>query len=164
MLLMPFNIRMSLPGPNDRTLVNKIAAHPYFLPISLDLAETLRKVHVDLSHVKSNFVPLATSYISSLIMSLPDHLARRLIYHYASKPTLTMTNVFGPPFPVTLCGSRSCKVYALLPSMADVSGGFAVVSHYDTVKVSFVADASRTTDAALIIRRFEETMDEIINA
>jgi len=100
-----------------------------------------------MTKVKSNFVPLATSYIASLIMSMPDKIASSLIYHYASKPTLTMTNVFGPPFPVTLCGSRSCKVYALLPSMADISGGFAVVSHHDTVKVSFVADSGRCDDA-----------------
>ncbi len=96
-------------------------------------------------------------------MSLPDKFARDLVYHYASKPTLTMTNVFGPPFPVTLCGSRSCKVYALLPSMADVSGGFAVVSHYDTVKVSFVGDSGRCADAARIIELFENTLDQILN-
>ncbi len=36
MLYIPFNIRMKLPSPDDRQLENKIAAHPYFLPLSLD--------------------------------------------------------------------------------------------------------------------------------
>ncbi len=138
---------MKLPSHDNTELSNKIATHPYFLPLSFDFNEIISKIHKDMSKVKSNFVPLATSYIASLIMSMPDKIARSLVYHYASKPTLTMTNVFGPPFPVTLCGSHSCKVYALLPSMADVSGGFAVVSHHDTVKVSFVADSGRCEDA-----------------
>jgi WS/DGAT C-terminal domain len=159
MLMMPFNIRTSIPLPNDKTLENKLAGHPYLLPLSTDFNASLRQIHRDLLEVKKYFFPLSCYYITTLMMKFPASIAKPLLTHYAAKPTLSMTNVFGPPFPVSLGGSRSCKVLAYLPSMADISGGFALISHCDSVKISFVADEQRCQDAEKIIKMLEKNLD-----
>ncbi len=76
---------------------------------------------------------------------------------------MTMTNVFGPPVAVYMTGALSTRVLALLPSMAETSGGFCLVSHEDIAKISFISDTSRCEDSRRMIELFEETMDSILH-
>lgn len=143
LLMMPFNTRTSLPPEHDLTLSNQLAGFPYPLTLSLSFPHALTSISKDLSYVKSRFLPLGTFYLTGFLTLLNSSLADPLIRYFAGKPTLTMTNVFGPPAPVQLAGAMSKRVYALLPSMAEISGGFALVSHGDIAKVSFIADTNR---------------------
>jgi len=91
-------------------------------------------------------------------------LALPLINYFAGKPTLTMTNVIGPPVAVSLTGAKSKRVYALLPTMAEISGGFALVSHSDIAKISFIADTTRCKNPKRIIEIFEANLDSLLKA
>lgn len=159
LLFMPFNTRTSLPSKDDRTLANHLAGYPYPLPLFTSPELAFAAIHRDLIYVKSRFLPLGSYYLTALLVSFPSHLASALISYFAGKPTLTMTNVFGPPHPVKLCGSKSLRVYALLPSMAEISGGFALVSHCEVAKVSFIADTKRCSDASRVIELFERNIE-----
>jgi hypothetical protein len=97
--------------------------------------------------------------MASLLSFLPDFIAGPLGLSFASKASLMVTNFFGPPISVKVCGAKSSKAYAFLPSMASVTGGFAFVSHCDTLKVSFVCDQGRCTDSEKIIKMFENNLD-----
>ena len=55
-----------------------------------------------MKEVKSKFLPLGTYYLTGVLTLLTPPLALPLIKYFAGKPTLTMTNVFGPPTSVSL--------------------------------------------------------------
>ncbi len=164
LLLMPFNIRTDLPKEDDLTLCNQVAGFPYPLPLCTDFLTALKCISRDMKEVKSKFLPLGTYYLTWILTLLTPSLALPLINYFAGKPTLTMTNVFGPPTSVSLSGSKSKRVFALLPSMAEISGGFALVSHGDIAKVSFIADTSRCTNPSRVIEIFEANMDAIVKS
>jgi hypothetical protein len=164
LLMMPFNIRTDLPREDDLTLCNQVAGFPFPLPLCSDFLTAIKCISRDMKEVKTKFLPLGTYYLTGILTLLTPILALPLIKYFAGKPTLTMTNVFGPPTSVSLSGSKSKHVYALLPSMAEISGGFALVSHGDIAKMSFIADTSRCTNSSRVIEIFEANMDAILKA
>ena len=115
-----------------------------------------------MKNVKKKFLPLGTYYLTGILTLLTPSLALPLINYFAGKPTITMTNVYGPPMPVNITGAKSKKVFALLPTMAQISGGFALVSHCEIAKFSFIADSARCKDAKRIIELFENNMDSVL--
>ena len=64
--------------------------------------------------------------------------------------------------PYVIAGAESLKVSTFIPNLAEITGGFAVVSHRDIVWASFTADVQRCDDAKMIIKIFEQTMDSIL--
>ena len=97
-------------------------------------------------------------------MQLPYPITKLLIHFLASKCTIVMTNVFGPPLPLTVNGGiKSTKAQCLLPGLCDVAGGFAIVSHVDTITISFQCDRSKCEEPEVIIKMFENTLDSFIN-
>lgn len=53
--------------------------------------------------------------------------------------------------PYVIAGAESLKVSTFIPNLAEITGGFAVVSHRDIVWASFTADVQRCDDAKMII-------------
>ena len=75
------------------------------------------------------------------------------------------TNVQGPASSITFYQAhKSRSVRAMIPSTANMTGGFAVVSHCDTVKVSFIGDEGKCKESEEIIITFEEICDEILKS
>ncbi len=49
-----------------------------------------------------------------------------------------------------------------MPNLCDIPGGFAIVSHRETIWVSFTSDVNRFGESKEIIRIFEQTLDSIL--
>lgn len=102
LLMMPFNVRTELPREDDLTLCNQMAGFPYPLPLCTDFFTAIKCISRDMKEVKSKLLPLGTYYLTGVLTLLTPPLALPLIKYFAGKPTLTMTNVFGPPTSVSL--------------------------------------------------------------
>ncbi len=102
-------------------------------------------------------------FLSNLVLHLPYPIAEQIIDHLADKPSLYLTNVFAGQTPFSLAGAKSHKICGLCPFMKNVTGGFAIVSHRETLSVSFSADVAKCSDTKEIVRIFEENMEKIIN-
>lgn len=124
----------------DFRLCNQVAGYPYNLPLCSDFRTASQLIHKEMMNVKRNFRALGTFYLTLAITSVPTCLGLLIVRIFASKPSFIMTNVFGPPVPSKIDGKKSLRIRALLPGMAEITGGFAVLSHYDIAKVSFCAD------------------------
>ena len=81
-----------------------------------------------------------------------------------SKLTWIITNIPGPQQPVVINGKKSLKMQVVLPGLADISGGFALVSHQDNMKISFMVDDSKCTyeQAKRVLEVFEKTFDAFL--
>lgn len=109
--------------------------------------------------IKESFAAIAFNYMIRFGQLLPISLQKAGFLLYANKVSILTTNVRGPTEPYCLAGAKSLKCSTFMPQLADITGGFAIVSHRDVLWASFSADRYRCDDAKEIIRIFEETMD-----
>ena len=64
-------------------------------------------------------------------------LAKFIANKLVSKCTFVISNLFGPPLPLIIKGKKSTKMQCLLPGLCGIAGGFGIISHVDTIKISF---------------------------
>jgi len=161
--MMPWNFREP---PKDNTIFefcNRFVIFPVNLRLFSDFKIGIKAIKADFEKLKSSFVPFGMYFLSQLVLQLPFPIAGGLIGHLATKPTIYMTNVFTGTVPLQMGGGAKCqKICVLCPFMKDVTGGFAIISHADTLCASFAADRGRCEDAHEIIRIFEKVMTQVI--
>ena len=78
------------------------------------------------------------------------------------KPSLLVTNVNGGNEPYSIAGYKSRKISCLTNAGVDITGGFGVISHCDTLWTSFTTDTNMCKDSKQIIKLFEESLDAIL--
>lgn len=101
--------------------------------------------------------------LTKLILLLPYSIAWQVIYFLCGRISFVVTNVFGPTQPLYANGSKSLKMQVFLPPLVNMPGGYAIVSHLDTVKVSFTSDEAKCAEPQVVIQLFEKAFDSFLN-
>ena len=70
--------------------------------------------------------------------------------------------MFASPLPFKIAGANSLSIRAFAPSMKDLTGGIAIISHRNSVRVNIIADIARCKDPKQFIQIFENTLDSIL--
>jgi hypothetical protein len=101
-------------------------------------------------------------YLIQLGCFIPTEAFMWIFLTSGNKTSVLCTNVNGPRVPYRVGGIDSIKATTFMPNLADIPGGFAMVSHVDRIWISFSGDIQRCPDAKEIIKLLEQTLDGIL--
>lgn len=132
------------------------------LDLVVDFKNGVQHISRSLRPLKESFISYAMYYLIYFGTQLPMKVFMWIFLTNGNKTSILCTNVNGPTVPFRIAGVNSIKATTFMPNLADIPGGFAIVSHVDRIWISFNSDVQRCPDAKEIIKLFEKTMDEII--
>ena len=162
LLYVPYNLREKPKDKLNFDFINSIAVFPVSLDLVNEFKTGVKKISEDLRPLRTTFVTYAMFYIVRLSQYFPFAVSNGIFLHYGNRTSLLTTNVKGPSEPYHIAGAESLKCTTFMPNLADIPGGFAIVSHRDVIWISFNADRYRCDEAKDIIKIFEDTMDSML--
>lgn len=145
-VFVPVDLRRGTPI-DPRRLGNRFGLLPLLLPVGEpDLHERVRLVRERTRRAKTSRVPAATYLMIGLLSVLPVPLHRWVVRRLARGVTAVVTNVPGPPEPMTLAGAGLSGVVFWVPQTASVGVGLSIFSYAGTVRVGVAADVGLVPD------------------
>jgi len=157
----PFNIRPA-GEPPATTLGNKFGLVFLDLPVGLrDPRERLAEVSRRMDAVKnSSEGPVSFGMLSGVGLT-PTTVEKRIIDFFTAKATAVMTNVAGPPKPVSFAGVPVAGVVSWVPRSGDTPIGLSIFSYSGQVLVGLAVDAALVPEPASILTGMQEELDEL---
>lgn len=155
----PINFRPPPTDPLLFDLCNKFAIFPVNLPLSLDFKTGVQAVKREFNKIKNSYASIGMYFMAVMVMSFPKPISYNFVKFFSQKPTIFATNVYMGNSPFYIGGYKSRKCTTFVPVMLDATGGFAIVSHSDTLWVTFSCDIARCQDGKQIIKLFEGNLD-----
>ena len=73
-----------------------------------------------------------------------------------------MTNVPGPPEPLTAAGSKIKQLLFWVPQTADTGMGVSILSYAGQVQFGLITDAALTPDPEAVVSRFPEEFEKYL--
>jgi len=145
-VFVPVDLRRGTPI-DPRRLGNRFGLLPLMLPVGEpDLRERVRLVRERTRRAKTSRVPPATYLMIGLLSVLPAPLHRWVVHRLGRSVTAVVTNVPGPPDPMTLAGADLSGVVFWVPQTASVGVGLSIFSYAGTVRVGVAADVGLVAD------------------
>lgn len=145
-VFVPVDLRRGAPI-DPRRLGNRFGLLPLLLPVGEpDLRERVRLVRDRTRRAKTSRVPPATYLMIGLLSVLPAPLHRWVVHRLGRSVTAVVTNVPGPPEPMTLAGAGLSGVVFWVPQTASVGVGLSIFSYAGTVRVGVAADVGLVAD------------------
>lgn len=163
-MLVPVSMRR---GPTDERTGNLDAAFFVELPVHrASVLDMLDDVAAQSARAKGDDVPLATEELlraGDLVPApLLDRAARAYERRGQRRVNFVATDVRGPAGALQLCRRRVLEIVPCVPLALDVRVTSALMSYVDRAAVSFTVDRSVTSDAGLVVRAFEDALDEMV--
>jgi WS/DGAT/MGAT family acyltransferase len=157
----PFNLR-PLSEPIPRELGNKFGLMLLTLPVGLhDPRERLAEVHRRMAAIKDSPEGAVSYGVLSVIGMMPLDIARVINDVYAAKGSAVLTNVPGPPHPVSVAGTPARGVLAWAPKPNGVSMSVTIFSYSGEITVGLSADAGLIPDPERILAGVEDELAEL---
>lgn len=135
------NLRARPKHNTDFYMGNDFGVQIFPMPLFTNFKQGLSYFSKEMTQIKKSGAPYGLNQFGKMLFMLPYPLAKYVLYKLASKNTIVVSNVFGPPLPMIINGNiKSSKIQCLIPSANENTGGFILVSHVDTIKISFQCD------------------------
>lgn len=142
--MVPWNFREP---PKDKLkfeFCNRFVILPVTLRLYNDFKVGIQAVKKDFQYLKTTFAPYGMYFLSQILLQLPFPFASALLGYLSNKPTIFLTNLYFGNVPFELAGgAKSHKIYALCTFFRGVPGGICVISHRDSLSLSFSADKGK---------------------
>ncbi len=154
--LMPVNVR----NPGDRGAGNHFVPARFVIPVHADLADTVAEVQ-RLTGAWKQAPGLAVSEIlSNGLSTLPAPVARAVWSSMLMGNDFCITNVPGPPIPVSIDGALVRAIYALAPP-SGAAFNVSLVSMADQACVALTVDTVAVPDSAKLAASIDDGFAEV---
>ena len=149
--LAPIDLR----EPGDISLGNRFGIVAVLLPVGVEHPlERLKMVRQRMLDLKTSYEPAVTLGLFAALGYLPKIVQDQLSDMLASRATAVMTNVPGPPEPLTVAGSRLRQMLFWVPQSGDIGMGVSILSYAGQVQFGLMTDDALTPDPEAVVSRF----------
>lgn len=159
--MMPVNL-----APYDPALPTRLGNHFSLvlavLPLRGDLDHRIAAVHDRSGWIRGSWEPWVTAVTQRLVGSVPEIVGRPVARFFADKAVGVLTNVPGPPTPMTLAGAPVLGSVGWAPCSGDQAVTACVFSYAGQVFTGFGTDGRLVGGADVLVRAFAaETADAL---
>jgi diacylglycerol O-acyltransferase / wax synthase len=156
----PINLRK----PGDLELGNRFGIVGVLLPVGIEHPlDRLMMVRQRMLDLKTSYEPAVTLGLFAALGYLPKIVQDQLFDLLVSRSTAVMTNVPGPPEPLTVAGSKIKQLLFWVPQTADTGMGVSILSYADQVQFGLITDAALTPDPEEVVSRFPEEFETYLH-
>ena len=154
---------IDLREPGDLSLGNCFGIICVLLPVGVEHPlERLMMVRQRMLELKTSYEPRTTLGLFAALGYLPKVVQDQLFDLLVSRSTAVMTNVPGPPEPLTVAGSKIKQSLFWVPQTADTGMGVSILSYAGQVQFGLITDAALTPDPEAIVNRFGEEFEKYL--
>src|SRR5271166_482072 len=147
----------------DISLGNRFGIVAVLLPVGVEHPlERLKMVRQRMLDLKTSYEPAVTLGLFAALGYLPKIVQDQLSDILASQATAVMTNVPGPPEPLTVAGSRLRQMLFWVPQSGDIGMGVSILSYAGQVQFGLITDAALTPDPEAVVNRFSEEFEKYL--
>ncbi|MEP7140531.1 MAG: wax ester/triacylglycerol synthase family O-acyltransferase [Caldimonas sp.] len=158
--MVPVNLR-----PLDQAwqLGNRFGLAPLVLPIGIaNPVARVAAVRARMGELKSSYQPLLAYAVLAVAGQMVQSVQDSLLGLFAKKATAVMTNVPGPPVPLTLCGSTLRQTMFWVPASGEIGVGVSILSYGGGVQFGLITDEALCADPQAIVDRFQPEFDQLL--
>jgi diacylglycerol O-acyltransferase / wax synthase len=149
--------------PGDLSLGNRFGIIAVLLPVGIEHPlERLVIVRQRMLALKTSYEPAVTLGLFAALGRLPKVVQNQLFDLLVSRATAVMTNVPGPPEPLTVAGSKLKQSLFWVPQTADTGMGVSILSYAGHVQFGLITDAALTPDPEAVVNHFPEEFDRYL--
>ena len=157
--LAPIDLR----EPGDISLGNRFGIVAVLLPVGVEHPlERLKMVRQRMLDLKTSYEPAVTLGLFAALGYLPKIVQDQLFDLLVSRATAVMTNVPGPPEPLTVAGSRLRQMLFWVPQSGDIGMGVSILSYAGQVQFGLITDDALTPDPEAVVSRFSEEFEKYL--
>ncbi|HSB19823.1 MAG TPA: wax ester/triacylglycerol synthase family O-acyltransferase [Anaeromyxobacteraceae bacterium] len=154
--LVPVNLR----APAEGRLGNRFGLVFVELPVGLATAEErLAAVHRRMDDLKAGPDAAVTYAVLSALGRLPAAAEIAINRFFASKASMSVTNVPGPPAPLSLAGSRVGSIMFWVPHPSLLGLGVSILTYAGELRLGVRADAALVSDPGDLVERTERELE-----
>ncbi len=154
---------IDLREPGDLELGNRFGIVAVLLPVGVEHPlERLMMVRQRMLDLKTSYEPAVTLGLFAALGYLPKIVQDQLSDMLASRATAVMTNVPGPPKPLTVAGSRLRQMLFWVPQSGDIGMGVSILSYAGQVQFGLMTDDALTPDPEAVVSRFSEEFEKYL--
>ena len=154
---------IDLRQPGDTELGNRFGIVGVLLPVGMeDPLERLMIVRHRMLALKTSYEPAVTLGLFAALGRLPKIVQDQLFDLLVSRSTAVMTNVPGPPEPLTVAGSKIKQSLFWVPQTADTGMGVSILSYAGQVQFGLITDAALTPDPEAVVSHFPEEFEQYL--
>ena len=158
--MVPVNLR---PLEDAWQLGNRFGLAPLVLPIGIaNPVERVAAVRVRMSELKSSYQPMLAFAVLAVAGQMVQSVQDALLGLFAKKATAVMTNVPGPPVPLTFCGSTLRQTMFWVPASGEIGVGVSILSYGGGVQFGLITDEALCPAPQAIVDRFEPEFDKLL--
>jgi hypothetical protein len=157
--LMPVNVR----AQGDAAGGNHFVPVRFVVPVHHDVAECVAEVRRLATEWKHAPGLAVSDVVANGLSALPDPVARGVWGSMLRGNDVCITNVPGPPLPVTLGGAAVEGIYALSPP-SGAALNVAMVTTADRACIAITADAAAIPDSAKLAGCIDDGFAEVCSA
>ena len=158
--MVPVNLR-----PLDQAwqLGNRFGLAPLVLPIGIDNpVARVAAVRARMSELKASYQPLLAFAVLAVAGQMVQPVQDAILGLFAKKATAVMTNVPGPPVPLTFCGATLRQTMFWVPASGDIGVGVSILSYGGGVQFGLITDEALCAEPQEIIDRFEPEFEKLL--
>ncbi|MEQ6884765.1 WS/DGAT domain-containing protein [Salicola sp. Rm-C-2C1-2] len=159
-ITMPFNLR-----PKDepvRLLGNRFGLILVEMPLDEpDTIKRFKKVKQALSETKASSQPQITFGLLEMFSYGPAALEKFALDTLSNKSSWVLTNLPGPPAPLTVAGAQTLQPLFWVPRSGHLGVGLSILSYAGTVQFGLISDANMVHAPDRVVRYFEESFREL---
>ncbi len=154
---------IDLREPGDLSLGNCFGLVAVELPVGVEHPlERLRTVRQRMLALKSSYEPATSLGLFAALGHLPKVVQDQLFNLVASRATAVMTNLPGPPEPLTVAGNEIKQLLFWVPQSGDIGMGVSILSYAGQVQFGLITDAALTPDPEALVSRFPEEFEKYL--
>jgi WS/DGAT/MGAT family acyltransferase len=154
---------IDLRKPGDLSLGNRFGIIAVLLPVGIENPlERLMTVRQRMLELKTSYEPATTLGLFAALGYLPKVVQDQLFDLLVSKATAVMTNVPGPPEPLTVAGSTIKQNLFWVPQTADTGMGVSILSYAGQVQFGLITDAALTPDPEAVVGHFPQEFEKYL--
>ena len=158
--MVPVNLR---PLDEAWKLGNRFGLAPLVLPIGIaHPVARVAAVRARMNELKSSYQPLLAFAVLAVAGQMVQSVQDALLGLFAKKATAVMTNVPGPPVPLTFCGSTLRQTMFWVPASGEIGVGVSILSYGGGVQFGLITDEALCPTPQAIIDRFEPEFDKLL--
>ena len=157
--LMPVNVRTQ----SDPTGGNHFVPARFVIPAHADVADCVAEVRRVAEEWKNAPGLAMSDVLATGLSALPSVVARGLWGSMLLGNDVCVTNIPGPPFPVTLAGAAVKGIYAVSPP-SGAALNVSLISAADRVCITVTADVAAVPDSPKLAGCIEDGFAEVCSA
>ncbi|HEY5633301.1 MAG TPA: wax ester/triacylglycerol synthase family O-acyltransferase [Burkholderiaceae bacterium] len=158
--MVPVNLRGADEPP---TLGNRFGLVPLTLPIGIgNPLERVYEVRRRMNELKEGYQgPIAFAILNAIGMA-PRVVQTLVLDYLAQKGTAVMTNVPGPPEPMSIFGRRLSRMMFWVPQSGDIGVGVSILSYDGGVQFGLITDTALCAQPGQIIDEFQPEFERLV--